>query len=259
MKKLSLEEMKILRLEMLDEIDNLCRKNNLKYSLTGGTLIGAVRHHGYIPWDDDMDIAMPYSDILILKKILVSDTIAIVDSFTDPSYYYPFPRIISKKTCSKIGLWKKGPGLFIDLYPIIECSSNKLELEQFLVIAQKLLEDRRKQFRIRRYTSIFFPFFVSNDYKKAVDAYVHHQLFSISRKGTNTFYQLGCPLRRFYNNYFPFNIFESLDNAIFEGHNYLITRNFDSMLRIYCGDYMTLPPEGQRCSTHEHSFYWLKE
>ena len=55
-KKMSLEEIRKVQINLLIKFDDFCRKHNLKYALDGGTLIGAVRHKGYIPWDDDIDI-----------------------------------------------------------------------------------------------------------------------------------------------------------------------------------------------------------
>ena len=55
-------ELKQIELDILTKIDYVCRKNNFRYSLCGGTLLGAIRHKGYIPWDDDIDIAMPRDD-----------------------------------------------------------------------------------------------------------------------------------------------------------------------------------------------------
>ena len=57
-----IESVKKIALDILTEIDKICRENNLKYSLASGTLLGAVRHKGFIPWDDDVDIVMLYED-----------------------------------------------------------------------------------------------------------------------------------------------------------------------------------------------------
>ena len=62
MKEMTLQEIKECSLGVLDFIDNVCRENDLTYFLCGGTLLGAVRHKGFIPWDDDIDIMMPRSD-----------------------------------------------------------------------------------------------------------------------------------------------------------------------------------------------------
>ncbi len=62
MKKIELEELKQIELDMMQEIDNVCQSNGIHYYMVGGTLLGAVRHKGFIPWDDDIDIAMPRKD-----------------------------------------------------------------------------------------------------------------------------------------------------------------------------------------------------
>lgn len=69
MNVLTLEEMQKVNLEMLYEFDKICKENNLTYSLAGGTLIGAVRHHGFIPWDDDIDINMNRIDYEKLMEL----------------------------------------------------------------------------------------------------------------------------------------------------------------------------------------------
>ena len=62
MKEMTIQEIKECSLGILDFVDNVCRENNLVYYLCGGTLLGAVRHEGFIPWDDDIDIMMPRRD-----------------------------------------------------------------------------------------------------------------------------------------------------------------------------------------------------
>lgn len=88
--ELSLEERKKVQLEMLKEVDTFCRENNIKYALSCGTLIGAIRHKGFIPWDDDVDITMPFDDMVHFLKIFKSDKIEICDAFNTPGYFLPF-------------------------------------------------------------------------------------------------------------------------------------------------------------------------
>ena len=70
MKEITQTEQKEILLDMLKYIDEICRKNNIKYFLYGGTLIGAIRHKGFIPWDDDVDICVPYNEYRKLITIL---------------------------------------------------------------------------------------------------------------------------------------------------------------------------------------------
>ena len=70
MRKLELEEIKQLQLNILDVFDAFCREHGLRYQLAYGTLIGAVRHKGYIPWDDDIDLVMPIEDYKRMTEIV---------------------------------------------------------------------------------------------------------------------------------------------------------------------------------------------
>ncbi len=80
MRKMSLEEIKETELNILVDFDKLCKENNLYYTLCGGTLLGAIRHKGFIPWDDDIDVLMPRPDYdrLLEKKILIFQVCQII-------------------------------------------------------------------------------------------------------------------------------------------------------------------------------------
>ena len=88
-------------LEILLEVDKICKKHDIKYWLSSGTLIGAMRHDGFIPWDDDLDIEMMRSDYLRLMEVLPSELpewLALQNDETDPYYFFstrPIPTISS--------------------------------------------------------------------------------------------------------------------------------------------------------------------
>ena len=123
MKKISISEMKNKQLKMLVEFDKICRNYDLKYSLCGGTLLGAVRHKGYIPWDDDIDVMMPRPDFDKLMEIgLENDYFFKSPISKDKSipYIYSYGKMFDKST--KLIEFPNSKNiesyLYIDIFPI---------------------------------------------------------------------------------------------------------------------------------------------
>ena len=98
MREMTIEQLKTCQLEIMSEIHNFCDKNGLKYSLWGGSLIGAARHNGYIPWDDDMDICMLRKDYEFFINNFNSDKFGVANC-DDNALYHPVPR---EKQASRI-------------------------------------------------------------------------------------------------------------------------------------------------------------
>ena len=135
-------DLRRLQLRMLDiliEIDRICKKHKIPYWLSSGTLLGAVRHNGFIPWDDDLDIEMLREDYLRLIAILpyeLPENLRLQYDATDPAYVYQYAKVRDlnsyiKETCV-INQRLKYQGAFVDIFPM-EKSSNILS-----VIAAKL-------------------------------------------------------------------------------------------------------------------------
>lgn len=126
-----LREAQMAILEILKYVDGLCRKHNLCYWLSSGTLLGAIRHGGFIPWDDDIDIEMPLKDYRQLRKIIIEENAEYTwqDHSTDPHYWLQFSklrrRINNRPTQAKSDR-EVYDGLYIDIFPIesmISCFS----------------------------------------------------------------------------------------------------------------------------------------
>ena len=100
MKPISPSEIKNLELSILEYIDDLCQKNGIRYFLSYGTLLGAVRHRGFIPWDDDIDICMLRPDYeKFLKVATQSNThYKLLHLSTDKHYYYEFAKVVDSRT-----------------------------------------------------------------------------------------------------------------------------------------------------------------
>jgi len=95
-KELSSKEIKKIELDILIDFDDFCKKNKLRYYLSGGTLLGAIRHRGFIPWDDDIDVCMPRPDFERLINIFPNNygDKYILKSIKRENFLYPFAKII---------------------------------------------------------------------------------------------------------------------------------------------------------------------
>ena len=134
----TLREAQLIMLDMLVEFDAICKKYNLKYWLDSGTLLGAVRHEGFIPWDDDIDLSMPVEDYNRFKEIAkdeLSDNIFFQTSKTDPAFKFDYIKLRSNRA-KIVEFHEKGrdveyhQGLFIDIFPMLTLPNSSFH-EQF--------------------------------------------------------------------------------------------------------------------------------
>ena len=100
MQKIEIDELKKIQLQILDDVVAFCDKEDLTYFLAYGTLIGAIRHNGYIPWDDDIDLVMPRDDYDYFLRHYNESTkrYKVLDYEVDPKYLYPFGKVIDTET-----------------------------------------------------------------------------------------------------------------------------------------------------------------
>lgn len=106
---------------IMDELDSICRCSGLKYYLTQGSLLGAVRHKGFIPWDDDFDIVMPRSDMNKLLQIISDNPDSKFNvewHSTNSEYFNLFPKVCLKNTLFDEGIRKFPIGIFVDIFPL---------------------------------------------------------------------------------------------------------------------------------------------
>lgn len=137
MKELTTREMQEVSLEILHTIASICEKQHLRYALIYGTLIGAVRHKGYIPWDDDVDIMMPrpdYDSLLQYLKENIADYpyLKVFNREECPEYPYMITRISDQRYRIEMENEKPfGLGVFIDIYPYDGLGDTKQESVAF--------------------------------------------------------------------------------------------------------------------------------
>ena len=253
-KPLTLEERKSIQLDMLKEIDAFCRKHEIKYSLAFGTLLGAIRHKGFIPWDDDVDIMMPLPDLLRFKKEFKSDNIEYYDVDNDKYHNFAFSLFKHKLTYSRAGLVYRGGGIGIDLYVCIGVPDDR---EGFIEKAKPLYNDRIKAIKNRIRAISYLPIktipFFSSKQKK-----YRNYLFdnSVPYQKANYYYIIAGPLRDWRIMSYDYDLFDELIDVKFENIECLITSHYDQFLTLRYGDYMTPPPIEQQRPAHGGKYYW---
>lgn len=254
--ELTIEERKKIQLEMLKEIDDFCIRNNIKYSLAFGTLLGAIRHKGFIPWDDDVDIMMPLPDMLKFKKTFNSNYMKYCDVDTEKHYEFDFSRIANTKTYNKCGIAYKSYGLSIDLYPIINIPSCKEEQDSFFLKAE---EHQNKRLFLRKWRGRIIrrlPLSTIYGFDSSVRKQRDYMLKTIPYGSTNTYYVVAGPISIRSKMIYDFDPFNSMIKVCFEGYEFSAIENYDKFLSLRYGNYMQLPPISERVPYHGGSFFW---
>lgn len=253
--ELNFEERKQIQLDMLKEIDAFCKANNIRYSLAFGTLLGAVRHKGFIPWDDDVDIMMPLPDLLRFKKIFKSEKLKYCDIDTEKHYDYHFSRIEHKGTYSKTGLFYRSFGICIDLYILVPIPNSQKERDAFFAEALGLQKKRAFYMKWQHRLDKLFPFLMIPGYNESIRNFYDFFFKNTDYYSTNTWYALAgfLPLRNKMT--YDIDLFEKMTQLQFEDGYYPVIAEYDYYLKLRYGNYMQLPPEKDRHPYHGGHFY----
>lgn len=263
MKEINEKNQKKILLKMLEYIDDICNKNKIQYTLIGGSLIGAIRHSGIIPWDDDIDIIMTYDNykrfVEIIKKQKNEDYFFMDNDYKN--YYYPFGKMIYKKSiCDEIGFEKiEDYGLFIDIFTYYPISENKISRYIFY-FKMKILkncigkshlsyESQNENFlkliryyfyrtiRFINFTKIYSKLYLKNSTKKSKYVISNWPVYGMEKE---------IQLR---------NNFVKYKRTKFDNIECSIISNYDDVLKTTFGDYMTPPPVEKQVSKHGLKVY----
>lgn len=267
--ELSIREIQSVSLEILKQIADLCEELNLRYSLSYGTLLGAVRHHGYIPWDDDVDIMMPRPDYEKLLDYLSTHKLPHLTLFnpeTCPAYPYMISRVSDDRYYIDMENEDDyGMGIFIDIYPFDGLGQTKKEAVSFGLKGDRLssfcYQATRKHFAIETTTSTFrkiikLPvFLVSKCIGKDFFQKKLEKLAGVKDYDTSEY--VGCVvwLSGGENEIFPRKWLDETIFMPFENYMFRVPKEYDCFLRYKYGDYMQLPPEKDRIGHHAYKAY----
>lgn len=143
---MTLRELQLFALEILKDVHQFCTQNNIKYSLYAGTLLGAIRHQGFIPWDDDIDIVMPREDYNKFCQTYRSERFNLFNRDNDSSFQLAYARVCDiKRTLYKAvePCSKKPTGVWIDVFPADGCPP-KAEIPLFYEENRILFQETEK-------------------------------------------------------------------------------------------------------------------
>lgn len=266
MKCLSTEECKSIQLDILDEIDAFCKKNSLRYSLAYGTLIGAVRHQGFIPWDDDIDLFMPRPDYDRFVREFKSSENVVLDLSGLDACVETFAKVYRKNSVMvdrELGrsLW----GVNVDIFPIDGAPNEGLtaqfeEMERkrewiFRLCPFYKVVTKRKAIWLVKYflKRLRFPSLSTClKVKKAIERELQTIPFGETPLAGAYFGDDG--IREF----MPTDWFQEYTTLIFEGKPYSVLSHWHDYLTRLFGDYMQLPPLEQQVSRHNYDSYLLE-
>lgn len=264
MHKVSLSEEKEILLKMLIEFNNYCENNNINLYLYGGTLLGAIRHQGFIPWDDDIDVALSRPDyeklLNLAKKDNMINSHLKVTEFSLNNSEYPFIKVLDTNTTVIQKFNNQKTNLWIDVLPIdgIEPSKansiyKKIKLYRKILTLSLAKSGEGTSFLKKVIKPI--PIFLA----KLIGAKrCAKKINEISKKyDFNSSNYIACIAWGLYDtsevmtktDFIPFS------TVIFEKHNFKTINNYDSYLKKLYGSYMQLPPKKNQTPHHNYTTY----
>lgn len=238
-------------LTIMDEVDRICRIHNIRYYLFFGSLIGAVRHKGFIPWDDDLDIVIERSEYNRLMKILpkeINDKFYLKWYNTEKKYYHTFAKVCLKNTLFMENQYDKGEpeGIFIDIFPLDYCNG----YSRLLKIKHSIFKFLQGAIFCKGVTPswnfIHWPRNIIGHYcsAKFIDKLINIVTGKFSNPSHFVLYPTVYPLKR---QVFKIEWLGNGNDSNFEGHTYKIPTNASKILALNYGDnYMELPPVEKR-------------
>lgn len=244
-------------LEIFTEIDKICVRHNLRYYAIGGTCLGAVRHHGFIPWDDDMDIAMPEKDFEAFMNIApkeLPDNLKLISSDVLCERALFFAKVHDVETtfieCYRNGIATNYSGIYVDIMPLGGAPRNKLQRRMFCNLIDILLRFNEKKygpFNVKRTVdgkllwigmkpvNIFLSHnFYINLWKKLTSKYKFDDSQYIAFVWS---FRIKSPDRVFKKEWFDDYVMLPFENI-----NMRCPCNWDAYLTRHFGDYMKMPP-----------------
>ena len=256
---------------ILDEVNRVCSENNIKYSLLFGTMLGAVRHKGFIPWDEDIDIGIFYDDWLkfleLCKNGALGDDFELLCRQTHPKYPLSFAKVVLKDTVladsERIYHYKNENAIWVDIFPIFKVNSkaflktrDKLFSKNALYIYLTAAQDYHHKGIVKlgevlsRKAILLFTSF------QKLNSKIIQNILDAGKNPDSCFIFANDIKDK--GNFLDSKMMDDFILVDFEGRKFPIFKNYDSILKAQYGNYMELPPVEKRCNP-THIKYIMRE
>lgn len=269
MKKLTVEETKKSELDILTDVAKFCEQHGLNYFLAYGTLIGAVRHKGFIPWDDDIDIQMPRKDYETFLKIYKNDFYEVINPY-DRKAKHSFAKVIDKRTvkieCGMSYKHNEHLGVDIDIFPLdgqpddedvfVDFYKEKMKIYKTFNYSLIPFFNRTLKGMVKNFIPTFFVRYVygKNYFLKKAEKVNEKYTYEDSKYVGTTSSIYNSENNRFLKDWYNDFCYLEFENMKFKapvGYNEILTKMY--------GNYMELPPKEKQITHHVNEVYWLEE
>ena len=265
MKKMTNKELKKCMLDILEYIDGVCRKHKIKYSLYYGSLIGAIRHKGIIPWDDDIDLIMLNKEYEKLVKVLKKEKgrYQFVDHSTNSSYVLTFGKVVDTKTFIKQDNIDEGNmnGVYVDIFSFNNIPDKPSKFYYYRLLFYQLLLYSYVETGVDKKDKLYIVKKVRNFVARILGKeFLYKKYDNLCKKYNDK--KRDCLMSNWPEYQRPINEeicyrknYKDYMDVDFDGIKAMIIKNYDEVLKAYYGDYMTPPPKDKQVF-HGYDAYW---
>lgn len=263
--KVDIQEYKEIVLSVLVRIDRICREHGLTYMLCYGTLLGAVRHQGFIPWDDDVDIIMPREDYNALSELIRAENwgLNFISIETCKETIYPYGKVCDARTMVEEDHFRpvKGYGAFVDVFPMDYLPEDEKAWRAYqkkhIWLRKLITHSARTGFsrtgspvtNAKRWAAFWAGKLFST--RKLIEG-MTSRILAFNQTPTG---RVGVV----WDLSFPACSARKNSEVVFEGHCFLAPEDPNEVLTRLYGDYWKLPPESERVNKHPLVCHWIGE
>ncbi len=255
-------------MEMMLDIDSVCEKYHLEYAITGGAMLGAVRHGGFIPWDDDIDICMPrhdYNRFYMLFMREFSDKYHLQYIEKDPKYDLNFMKVRMKNTTylEVFDMDEEKAGIFIDIFPAENTFSNPflrvihgMACDGMLLLSScvRMATKDRRLFKYTKESDVEKPVRVKVLIGRVLTSFrssrwwylLTERVLSLCKENKSKYISVPCGRKHFFGEFYKRSTFYPSERRKFEEESFKCVKDPDAYLTNMYGDYMKVPPVEER-------------